>query len=117
MAGLYLRYRPSYSKEINIEGYFVYQYIDLGQGDYMRTNYENIFNNQRILLQIEAGQEYFFVNKEERKNCWVDSTIMLKQGKSKIVMLKTKRLLLGGYAPVKNLSIKLSNTPSIKMKS
>jgi len=52
-----------------------------------------------------------------RKNCWADSTEMLKQGKSKLVQLRTKRLLLGGYAPANILSVKISNKAPIKQKS
>jgi len=117
IAGMYLRYRLSHSKEITIEGYFIYQFIDLGQDDLIPTMYEGFLNNQRILLLTKAGQEYFFVSKKERKNCWVDSTEMLKQGKSKLVQLKTKRLILGGYSPANILSVKISNKAPIKQKS
>jgi len=68
-------------------------------------------------LLTKAGQKHFFVSKKERKNCWVDSTEMLKQGKSKLVQLKTRRLLLGGYAPTNILSITVSDRTPIKQKS
>jgi len=117
LAGLYIRYRLGNSKETTIEGYFVYQFIDLGQDDFIRTTYEGFLNNQRILLLTKVGKQHFFVSKKERKDCWADAAEMLKQGKSKLVQLKTKRLLFGGDAPATILSITISNRAPIKQKS
>lgn len=113
-----IRYRLFKGKELIIKRELVYQVIDLGQGAIFRTNiFEHLQNNKRIFTINKTGQtEWFYVSEDDYKKCWKNSSLNLKNNKTKLLTIKTRKLLFGGYAQSKIEKIEFLNKKPILRK-
>jgi hypothetical protein len=73
-----------------------YQIIDIGQGDFERSVFEEWCGNRRLFL-VDAP--WVYVRKADFKRCWAERVDMGEKGDAIRVTVKASPLLFGGYGP------------------
>lgn len=110
----FLRYRITTGEEIVIRREIKYQIIDLiGFDPYRALVIEPLAGNRRVFVINEDGSTgWFYVSPEDNERVWPENLYEIDYTFE--ATFKTKKLLLGGYAPAQVVEIqKVDRKPRI----
>ena len=106
--GIYAGLRLPASKSIMIDSRIRFQMTDTGQVDFIRNSIELLSGNKRIFFADPIdGLEWVYVDRVDFGKLWPESPLEMNNKHYSIkARFKTYRLLFGGYAKAKVISIK-----------
>jgi hypothetical protein len=104
LAGTWARFRASLAAEQAIVARVRYQFIDLGQGDFLRVYLEHLLGNERLWLD-SADPAWIYVPREIHRECWAgirpETTSFTRE-----VAFTVRTLTFGeGYTPAGNIRV------------
>ena len=100
----WLGYRVPVGEPVAATAIVQYEMLDLGQGDFPRTSFENIFGNRRVFL-AEGPMKYFYASFAQVQECWPESPFQMREKGYTVQVTFTVRKLLftSGYTVASGL--------------
>lgn len=107
-----IKYRLPGGKAVIFEGEVQYQYIDLGQGDMLRTQFEHLLGKRRVFL---VDKPWMFVRSSDFERCWPERD-MKSANYTISAKFQVYPLLFGGYGLAEVVDIQRLNKPPVVTK-